>query len=41
LHIKGPSSRTGTGLIGVNPGHNDMLTGGQITTEASALGKAA
>jgi hypothetical protein len=34
------SRRTGTGLIGINPGGNDVLAWRQITTVASALGKA-
>jgi hypothetical protein len=34
------SRRTGTGLIGINPGDNDVLACRQIATVVSALGKA-
>jgi len=34
------SRRTGTGLIGINPGDNDVLACRQVATVVSALGKA-
>jgi hypothetical protein len=40
LYGHGLSPRTGTALIGINPGGNDVLTCRQIATVISALGKA-
>ncbi len=40
LYSYGFSRRTLTGLIGINPGDNDVLARRQVTTVVSALGKA-